>query len=214
MPFQILRTKPWGCPTGFVHECKRSPSRELAVVRVNREAQGFTLVELVVAITVAAILTAVAIPSYNKFVLDAQRTAVVNDLLTSFQVARSEAVRRGREIGMCASADGTSCSSDNDWARGWMVFVNLNPASPCSPSVEAGEEVVRIVSLPPGPVAVRSNRGRYCFQAFSRSNTNGTVTVCDKRGAASARAVITALSGTVRVSSTNSAGEPLSCPST
>jgi prepilin-type N-terminal cleavage/methylation domain-containing protein len=86
-------------------------------------ARGFTLVEAMVTIAVAGILTAVAAPSLNRFVLNNHRTSAVNDLVVSVQLARSEAVRRGRRVGLCpANSAGTECIESTQWQAGWIVY--------------------------------------------------------------------------------------------
>lgn len=105
------------CPSETVAQ----PASDLAVRQ--RRARGFTLVEAMVTLAVAGILTAVAAPGLNRFMLNNQRTTVVNDLVMSVQLARSEAVRRGQRVAVCAAnADGDACTESLDWTGGWMVY--------------------------------------------------------------------------------------------
>jgi type IV fimbrial biogenesis protein FimT len=84
--------------------------------------RGFTLVELMVVITIATILFSMGVPSY-RYVTNANRmSAEVNALLGDMQYARAEAIKEGQTVTVCASADGATCSNSITWEKGWMVF--------------------------------------------------------------------------------------------
>jgi type IV fimbrial biogenesis protein FimT len=88
--------------------------------------QGLTLVELIVAVAIAAILVGVAIPSFFNLIADNRLTALTNELVTDMHYARSEAVTRELPVTICASEDGESCSGRNDWSSGWIVFTDAS----------------------------------------------------------------------------------------
>ncbi|GAB3686010.1 GspH/FimT family pseudopilin [Salinisphaera aquimarina] len=99
-----------------------------AAFRVDR-AGGFTLLELIVTIAVAAILLAVAIPSYRSMVQRNALAANVNDLVGDLNYARAQAVTRGQDVFICSSRNQTSCSTDGDWSQGWVLYVANDPAT-------------------------------------------------------------------------------------
>jgi type IV fimbrial biogenesis protein FimT len=82
--------------------------------------RGFTLVELLVAIAISAILLTIAVPSYRGARLNSQLRASANDLIGSINLARSEAIKRGTTVTLCASADGDNCGGA--WNEGWLVL--------------------------------------------------------------------------------------------
>lgn len=87
--------------------------------------RGFTLVELLVGLTVAAILLTIAIPGYGFLVSTSRLAAATNDLMTALHLARSEAITRGVRVTVCKTGGNpTSCSATGDWTLGWMVFVD------------------------------------------------------------------------------------------
>lgn len=89
---------------------------------------GVTLVELLVVITIAAILVGIAVPGYQALVSVNRIAAATNDLVTALHLARSEAVKRGRRVTVCKT-DGTAamlpaCAPAVRWQDGWLVFVD------------------------------------------------------------------------------------------
>lgn len=89
---------------------------------------GFTLIELMVTISVLAILLAIAVPSFQSFILNSRLTATTNDLASALAVARSEAVKRATRVTVCKSANSgvtnPTCSTAANWQDGWIVFVD------------------------------------------------------------------------------------------
>jgi type IV fimbrial biogenesis protein FimT len=91
----------------------------------NRNS-GFTMIELVMVITIVGILAAIGTPTF-KYVTASNRIAnEVNGLLGDMQFARSQAVKEGQSVTVCTSTDGTSCAGTNTWQGGWIVFLDSN----------------------------------------------------------------------------------------
>jgi type IV fimbrial biogenesis protein FimT len=85
---------------------------------------GVTMIELLVVMTIAAILMAIAVPSY-RYVTTANRIAgEINGLLGDLQFARYEAIKEGLPVTICsttASTD-TACAATATWTGGWIVL--------------------------------------------------------------------------------------------
>ena len=87
-------------------------------------ARGFTLIELMITITILAVLLGMAVPSFNNAVLGGKLSAFSSNLVASTQLARSEAVKRNQTVRMCASSNGTSCGvSSGGWEAGWIILM-------------------------------------------------------------------------------------------
>jgi type IV fimbrial biogenesis protein FimT len=100
---------------------------------------GFTLMELLMTLTVAGILIAIGVPSF-RYVTNANRIASeVNGLLGDLQYARSEAIKEGQTVTVCASTDDATCTGGNAWQGGWIVFLDSNG----NQQVDAGEAIIR-----------------------------------------------------------------------
>jgi len=169
---------------------------------------GFTLWELIWTIALAAVIAVLGIPSMQRFVLDQRRTADVNGFVTSVQLARSEAAKRHRLVVLCSTQDGSACTDTAaGYQAGWMVFANDDAERP--PARDPGEDLI-FAWQPEIDGTIRSNRSYFEFRPFLRRSTNGTVTFCDRRGAAAARAVIVSYTGRPRTSAQGPARR-LSC---
>ncbi len=92
----------------------------------QRTGKGFTLIELMVTLAVAAILLTVGVPSFRATVENNRLTTAANELVSALNLARSEAIKRGVRVTVCKSADGATCTTSGDWEQGWIVFVDLN----------------------------------------------------------------------------------------
>jgi type IV fimbrial biogenesis protein FimT len=94
---------------------------------VNRHrSTGFTLLELIMTMTVAAILLAIGVPSF-RYVTSANRAAgEINGLLGDMQFARGEAIKEGQTVTICAAANGAPpCLGTTAWENGWIVFSDV-----------------------------------------------------------------------------------------
>lgn len=86
---------------------------------------GFTLIELMITLIIAAILVTVAIPSFNTTIQNNRVTTQINDFVSTLNLARTEAIKRGARVTVCKSADASNCNtSSTGWEQGWIVFVD------------------------------------------------------------------------------------------
>jgi type IV fimbrial biogenesis protein FimT len=97
-------------------------------------------VELMITIAVAAILLGIALPSFRSTIDGNRITGKANELVGALNLARSEALSRGRAVSACASSDGASCSGSTAWSAGWIVFVDGGTAG----VVDGGDLVLRM----------------------------------------------------------------------
>jgi type IV fimbrial biogenesis protein FimT len=94
-------------------------------------AAGFTLIELMVTILVAAMLLAVAVPSFQSTINSNRLAGATNELLTSLQTARIEAMRFNRRATLCLSRNPTSdtptCAPAGATdATGYITYIDVN----------------------------------------------------------------------------------------
>lgn len=103
---------------------------------------GFTLLELMFAVAIAAVLLMIAAPTFTDTIQKSRVEAAQGDLIRDITFARQEALSRNSLVSVCRSANGTSCAGAGDWNQGWIVFVET--VSGTAGTVDTGEEVIRI----------------------------------------------------------------------
>lgn len=175
-----------------------------------RHSTGFTLLELMTTVTVAAILLGIGVPAFSDIIRNNRLTAAANDLLHSTQLARSEAVKRQAAVVICASDDSTlevpSCS-DGAFTD-WIVFVDTNG----NWSVDDPEPVIeRHGALHPSVIVRNDSDGivSYAPSGFAlppgAKDPTSRVVICDVRGnrlvgtTSAARALVIEPTGRTRV---------------
>ncbi len=104
---------------------------------------GFTLIELLMTVALMAILLSIAAPSMGDLVRDNRASSQTNQLVTTLNLARSEAVKRGAIVTVCRSTDSQSCDEDADWSTGWIVFQDANQAPGGAPVLGSADDVLR-----------------------------------------------------------------------
>ncbi len=110
---------------------------------MRKPRTGFSLVELLVTLAVAVILVTAATPSLLQFVRANRLAAASNELVAALQLARAEALRRGRPVGVCASGDQSTCNAGGDWSGGWILFQDAVVSGAPAPTA-TGAELVRV----------------------------------------------------------------------
>lgn len=176
----------------------------------HKSSQGVSLLELLTAISVFAILGTLAMPGLSNLRHDSARTSAVNDFIHALFLARSEALTRGSMVSICKSTDGKTCMNKNsDWNAGWMVFANTDRDDP---PVRDKDEPVLWTYAGWRDGHITSNRLAYSFRPIVQGVVNGTILFCDPRGGAHARAIIISHTGRPRVSQRDSSNKPLRCP--
>ncbi|WP_200843711.1 GspH/FimT family pseudopilin [Pantoea sp. 18069] len=137
-----------------------------------RRAAGLTLIEILVTLSIVAILTAIAVPSF-KPMLDRWRVRQSEGAITdTIRLARSEAIKRGGNVVIQKMPDNTDgCTlapAAADWGCGWQVFVD----SDANGSYSAGEEVLLSARVPPG-MAVTHGRSAATISVDRWGNMDG-----------------------------------------
>ena len=90
--------------------------------------KGFTLLELLVTLAVAGILSTLAISAFKNSIAQNRITTELTQLKNDFVFAGTEALRTGLPVTVCSTNDGSTCSQSTTWSTGWIVFDDPNAA--------------------------------------------------------------------------------------
>jgi prepilin-type N-terminal cleavage/methylation domain-containing protein len=121
---------------------------------MKRRNCGFTLPELLVGLSIAAVMAGMAAPSLQEMARNARVTAAQDDLLGALAYERGQAARRAMPVAVCGSADQRSCSATTDWASGWIAFTD---AAGEPGVVDGTDTVLRAWQGPGATIDVRSS---------------------------------------------------------
>lgn len=172
---------------------------------ITMRQTGFTLVELMIAIGIVAILAALAMPSFQNMIINNRITAQANTMVGSINVARSEAVKRGHGVSLCASSDGATCSGGSAFGGGWIVFDDID----ANQAMGAGDSV--LFAYPPlasGSTVSFSGAANLTFIGNGRPipTFSGAVgTLCPPEGGSYCRYICVNSMGRPRVAKTQDA---------
>jgi len=175
---------------------------------------GFTLIELIVAVAIMGILLGVGVPSFLNAVKNSRTNELVITMTRALYGARSEAIQTSTPVVVCARGTDTSCGKN--WEKGALIFIDEAPQNPNSTgavaNIGAEDEIIAIEQLEPhdnnkisavGSLDMTANTAdsRAYIVYLSDGTTdwrNGFFTVCDERGPEKSRAVNVVLTGDVR----------------
>lgn len=170
-----------------------------------KKYSAFTVVELMIVIAMVAILMALAAPSFSNFVKNDRLTTQINTLVGHLAYARSEAILRAQQVGLCASSSGTACTGA--WSEGWLVYVDSDNSGGYN---AATDEILRVNQALSGNNALTSTLGTnflYDNRGYAATGT-GSFSLCDDRGVSHAKMIVISNTGRVRQ---NTGAENPSC---
>ncbi len=194
--------------------------------------KGFTLLELMVTVSIVGIVLSFAGPSVRDMINNAELKSGFRNISSALSLARSEAVNRQGAVSVCPTSNRTSCGSS--WAAGFMVFRDVNEngvLDTTDTSIRVFDALGEGVSLTRTMTNGSTTRAyvRYTESAVLLSDLDaGNFVMCDSRGAIQAKAIVinatgqlrsatdTTGNGIVEISVTNSAGniiaQDATCP--
>lgn len=151
------------------------------------DQSGFTLIELMVTLSVAIIILSVGVPNYRVFVQDSLLIAQSNSFHSAIALTKSEAIKRSSRVTLCPSSNGTSCTGGTAWSNGWIVFTNPNGNN----VVDAGDEILQVGAALSGGSTLSGGKTRITFTSngFSMAS-NDTFSLCDSRGATYSKVLV------------------------
>ena len=110
-------------------------------MKSSQASAGFTLQEMLVVMAIMGIVAAMAAPSFRDFAIQRSIAAQITDLTSALRLARSEALKRGREVSLCPTRNASAangkpmCVNSTDWKTGYLVFIG---------SIYANDQYIRV----------------------------------------------------------------------
>lgn len=132
----------------------------------RKAAAAFSLVELLVVITIVGILMGLGAPSY-RYVTNTNRVATeVNGLLGDMMLARSEAIKEGINVSVCPSVSPyTACTNlGTVWQTGWIVFSDYGSNG----VVGGADQILRVQQALPGSDTMAPDNASVTYVTFNR----------------------------------------------
>jgi type IV fimbrial biogenesis protein FimT len=156
-------------------------------------------------------LLALGVPSFREFVARNRLDGAAQELMTSLQYARSEAMRRGAQVTL--RLDGAAGSQN--WSSGWLMFVDADHDGVLDP----GDEVIREGMALTAPLRLKGSTNFDTTIAFNRdgwlTTTGGYLALCEgdrlttDGGQSRSRAVLVNRAGRVRIAERNGSNVPV-----
>lgn len=164
-----------------------------------KKLSGFTLLELMAVLAIAGALLALAAPAMKEFVQKSKMTSFGNEMVSSIQIARSEAIKRAGVSCVCSVSDATAaipaCDGGDTWETGWITFFDTTGDCDFEPAGPDFDVLLKAVDNNGFEnYTVRNNNPSINNSDFIRfssrgipvlatgANQQGMFTVCDERG--------------------------------
>ena len=174
---------------------------------IRRQAAGFSLIELLIAMTIAGILLAFGAPAMSGYIQNARLGAMAQSIYSGLQMARTEAVRRNQSVEFVLSnspLDTTTVDavSQDASGRNWVVRYMQPPPI----STYQGIEKKATNSGDAGGVVVAATAPLFVFNGLGGSNVPGTIALtnpvvglCSPAGSVRCWSVVVGAGGQIRL---------------
>jgi type IV fimbrial biogenesis protein FimT len=165
--------------------------KKAKLITANRRQRGFTIIELMITLTIVGVLISVAAPALQSFIMNNRMAGISRELLSTLQTARTEATKRQRNVVVCASSNpgaGAAAVCTTGASSGWIMFVDTNSDWERTSTEELiknhAYDTSKLTLLADG-----SKRVSYASTGFTNPGSGGasttptlSIVVCDERG--------------------------------
>jgi type IV fimbrial biogenesis protein FimT len=148
--------------------------------------KGFSLLELMVTLSIVAIVMAIAVPNMSQFIKNDRLTSYTNALISDLMLGRGKAVQRNQPVIVCASDDQATCTG-GDFKNGWIVAVDIDNDG----TVGNADDLIRVQNKIKGDIKyVDGGLNVIIFDSRGFApNSSGQISICDDRGNDKAKSI-------------------------
>lgn len=159
-----------------------------------RTGSGFTLIELMVTLTILGLLFVVAVPAFRAMMLNNRLTASSDSLVNYLNYARSISLNDSMSVMVCPIGALNTINCGNNWNSGWIVV-----------GQPTGKTAVLLKSQQnsaTSPITISSSAASVTFDSHGLAVTQSNFKLCDARGGQFARSVMVSATGYVQSGAT------------
>jgi type IV fimbrial biogenesis protein FimT len=170
---------------------------------------GFTVIELMATLSIAAILLTLGVPAFQDFSLRQRMNASISALHNDLLYGRSQAIYRNAQVVACPGGPSEGCTESTDWTPGWIVFSDSNTDR----QHQDGEDLLRH-GQGLDNIIIHSSNGRTNFRFYPNGTTpgsNGSFSLCGLGGLKHARKLVISNLGRIRRDEAENL-DPIHCP--
>jgi type IV fimbrial biogenesis protein FimT len=158
--------------------------------------RAFTILELMITITIMAILVTIGIPAFQDYALKQRLNAAVNALHSDLLLARSQAIYRDMQVTACPGNPTAGCAGSTEWSDGWIVFGDRNEDREYQDKEDLLHHGQAVEHM-----AIHSSSGRTTIRFYpngSAPGSNTSISFCGLGGPGKARKLVISNLGRVR----------------
>ena len=178
----------------------------------SREPQswkGFTILELMITLSITAVLLTLGIPAFHEYSLKQNMNAAVNSLQNDLLYGRSQAIYQDTQVIACPGSPSNGCTDSTDWGDGWIVFSDAN-----TDRQHQDDEALLRHTQALQHILVHSSVGRTNIRFYpngSAPGSNASFSLCGLGGPEKARKLVISNLGRIRRDEPENL-DPIHCP--
>jgi len=179
-------------------------------IQPARQTAGFTLIELIIVLTILVISIGLIIPGFGRLLDSSQQSASVNTFSTALAQARYHAVTHSQRVVLCPSLDQQHCTGGYDWQAGFITFIDKN----LNRLPDEDEDIINISQATSHVIDIQTSKGRsrITFRPTGDApGSNTTFRFCPKSANLQRKVLVLSNTGRVRLSEKMPDGSEISC---
>ncbi len=163
---------------------------------------GFTLIEVLITLSLIALLFGIAISDIKGFVSNSEITRARDEISYAIQRTRNEAISRNENVILCKSENFAKCANNGDYEQGWIIFVDNDKDK----KVDSGEEILHTYNTDYNQVSIVGNsnfKNRMTFLPTGDSTSFGRLVICNKKRLKTSEVIFINATGKPRIAPDN-----------